>query len=283
MDHIRAFWNKSLLNKAILSLVGLLLISCCVGGVLGQGRGQQTASTGQQVAAGGAAAEATAVPEATQAPEATDEPTATAGPTNTPEPTETPAPTNTPVPTDTPEPTATPVPPVALEGSGQAVTDMIVPPSGVNRVTFTHQGRRNFIVKVYTGAGEDLLVNKVGVYEGSRPLFTDEQVFFEINADGPWSILIEPIAFDESIAGGFTGQGDAVSGVFTPPSSGPVPFDVLHTGDRNFIVYLHCAGGSNLLQNEVGAVGGSFVVRYDNGPCLWEVQADGEWTLTPRQ
>src|SRR5690349_4280820 len=89
----------------------------------------------------------TAAPAPTEAPA----PTQTLAPTNTPAPTETPAPTTTPAPTATPSPipaTATPVLPVLITGKGQTVTDPFTPPAKINRVTFTHQGRRNFIVQV---------------------------------------------------------------------------------------------------------------------------------------
>lgn len=272
MAAIRAFWAKNLLNKLVLvSVVGLL---CCCGLAAVGSRGQRTASTG-----GGqlAAAEPTDVPAATEGPAPTE------GPTETPAPTDTPAPTETPAPTNTPEPTATPVPPVELSGSGQTVTEALLPPSRVNRVSFTHQGRRNFIVRVYKSDGsDDLMVNAVGAYEGTRPLFVEGEVYFEIDADGPWTVRVEAIAGDQEAALGAEGIGDYVSGLFVPPQSGPVPFEVAHNGQRNFIVYLHCASGTQLVQNELGAVSGSTVVRIGEGPCLWEVQADGGWAFRPR-
>lgn len=263
MDAIKRFWQASLLNKAIvIGLIGLI----CVCPLAISGGGQRTQNQ--------AAAPAGGAPPATAAP---------AGPTAPPAPTETPAPTATPAPTETPAPTATPAPPVELSGSGQTVTDPITPPASVSRLVLTHSGRRNFIVNVYLADGkEDLLVNTIGAYEGSRPLFTRDPVYFEIDADGPWSLRIEAIDAEPGAATQLIGAGDYVSGLFAPERAGATPWEVQHTGQRNFIVYLHCASGSDLVQNEVGAASGSTVVRFGTAPCLWEIQADGAWSLAQR-
>ena len=44
----------------------------------------------------------------------------------------------------------------------------------------------------------------------------------------------------------------------------------------------YCAGGDDSVANEIGAVEGDVVVRFDTGPCVWEVQADGAWTIAPK-
>ncbi len=131
---------------------------------------------------------------------------------------------------------------------------------------------------VYVGDGQELLVNEIGPYDGSRPLAARGPVILDIDADGAWSATIEPISFGAMAP--FAGRGDAVSGLFDPPASGP--WEIRHDGERNFIVMCHCAGGSDLIQNEIGPVEGSRVVRFGRGPCFWEVQADGNWSLAPR-
>lgn len=266
MEAVRTFWAKSLLNKAVvLSVIGLL---CCCPLALAGG-GQRGGSAQLDSPAGGAGA---AAPAATEPP---------AGPTSTPEPTATSAPTATPEPTATPAPTATPVPPIELSGTGQFVTDPLALPSAVNLVTLTHQGRRNFIVKMYaTGdtGGEELLVNTIGDYRGIRPVFAPA-AFFEIDADGPWTLRIEAIGAAQDVALGAVEVGDWASGVFMPERSGPTRVAVKHDGQRNFVVRLHCASGTELVQNEIGPVDGSTVVRFGEGPCLWEVQADGVWMV----
>jgi hypothetical protein len=113
-------------------------------------------------------------------------------------------------------------------------------------------------------------------------LSTDAPYFFEVKADGPWTIRIEAIGPEPDAAAGLEGSGDYVSGVFDPASTGAIPYIVSHDGDANFIVHLYCAGGQDSVQNEIGKVSGSAVVRFAKGPCFWDVQADGNWSLRPK-
>jgi hypothetical protein len=85
MERIRAFWNRGWLGKAVLSLVGLLII-CCVIGILFPRR---TSAPTVSATPAAATEQATPLPVATAIPE----PTALPAPTNTPAPTATPAPT----------------------------------------------------------------------------------------------------------------------------------------------------------------------------------------------
>lgn len=186
----------------------------------------------------------------------------------------TPAPTAVP---PTPTPTAVPEP-IVLEGIGQTATDTFTLAEGIYSVAFTHNGSSNFIVYAHEGAARDLLVNSIGYYRGSRPLTGPGDFVLDIQADGAWSVHIEPLSTGGSV--GFSGTGDDVSPLFEPP--GTIPLQISHDGQRNFIVYVHCAGGSNLVQNEIGAVSGSRIVTFDRGPCFWEVRADGSWSLQPR-
>jgi hypothetical protein len=228
----------------------------------------------------------TSPPAAPPSPQATATPEPTEAPTSTPRPTNTPAPTDTPEPTATPTelPTPTPPPePVVFEGAGQTVTDPFTPPSGVYRVTLTHNGERNFIVHVFFADGDDdSMVNEIGPYQGSRPLIGGKEVFFEVDADGAWTIRVEPLVFDEVAAQGIEGTGDQVSGLFTPLRQGPVPYAFTHNGERNFIVHLYCAGGDDSVQNEIGPVDGEAVARFEDAPCFWEVEADGDWSIRPK-
>ena len=126
------------------------------------------------------------------------------------------------------------------------------------------------------------MVNEIGNYQGIRPLIADEdQFYFEVEADGSWTIRIETISGEPEAAQGLEGKGDYVSGLFEPSATGPVPYSVSHDGDANFIVYLYCAGGQDSVQNEIGKVSGSVVVRFSDAPCFWDVRADGNWSLKP--
>jgi hypothetical protein len=143
---------------------------------------------------------------------------------------------------------------------------------------FTHQGTSNFIVTAYQGNNQNLLINVIGSYAGSRPLAGAQPIMLDIQADGPWTVHIDPISSGGSPS--FSGQGDGVSPLFTPPQRGA--WLTSHSGSANFIVYLHCASGSTLVQNEIGPLNASTVIAFGTGPCFWEVQADGGWSLSPR-
>jgi len=230
---------------------------------------------------------ATRTPRPTSTPRSTNSPrpSKTSRPTNTPAPTDTPRPTatstNTPGPTDTPLPTATPTntpEPVVISGSGQYVTDPFALPASLCVAEFQHSGQRNFIVETFQGDDHDLLINTIGAYAGQRPLSGLEPLALAIDADGPWSVRIEPMKLGGTAS--FSGHGDAVSALFAPPSMGA--WEVNHNGSRNFVVLLHCADGSDLVQNEIGPVSGSIMVRFGKTICFWEVEADGDWSLAPR-
>lgn len=262
---LAALWGSGNVGKAII-VFGFVLVCGALSAPF-----QPRRSAGPVTPTSAPAAAAVAVP--TSAPA---EPTTvpTEAPTNTPEPTA--------VPTNTPEPTPVPEP-IALKGSGQNVTDKFTLPSPVSKLVITHKGRRNFIVTLYSGDGkQDLLVNTVGNYSGTRLAATTEQIYLEVQADGNWTIDVVPIGTTDAHATAFEGSGDAVSDLFTPASIGPVPYEFTHDGKRNFIVQLHCAGGSDLVQNSVGAASGAAVVRLSRGPCAWEVQADGAWSIRAR-
>jgi uncharacterized protein YraI len=133
-------------------------------------------------------------------------------------------------------------------------------------------------VTVYQGGDQDLLINTIGVYQGERPLSGQEPVMLDIQADGAWTVEVRPVGVASSAE--FSGAGDAVSAFFSPPPTSP--WEIRHNGQRNFIIYAHCAGGNDLVQNEIGPVSGSRVLSFPEGPCLWEVQADGTWSLSSR-
>jgi hypothetical protein len=215
------------------------------------------------------------LPTNTEAPIAV--PTNPDAPIDTPIPTNTLTPIDTPTPTDTPYPTNTPLP-ILLSGHGRTATDPISLPSVYSKVTFTHNGSSNFIVTAFFGNDQELLVNKIGNYLGTLFLNTDKPVMFDIEADGDWTANIEGIGRADSAT--FSGTGDNVSGMFDPPSPGA--WEISHDGKSNFVVYFHCIGGSDLIINEIGVFSGSTIISFDDGPCLWIVNADGNWSIKPR-
>lgn len=187
--------------------------------------------------------------------------------------------TTTPLP-----PTATPLPqPVLLSGTGQRVTDLIVPPAAINRVEAQHNGQRNFQVTAYDATGErTLLVNEIGGYSGGVLLVASSEVFFEVNADGNWSLSVQPLGVSSVPLDSLSGTGDWTTDLFTPSRTGVVPYRFTHRGDSNFAVVLWCANGRDLVQNEIGPVTNEAVANFRGEPCFWEITANGAWTLEPR-
>lgn len=73
-------------------------------------------------------------------------------------------------------------------GKGDYVTGLCSLSSGAWE--FTHDGDSNFIVRIYTSDGRDLLVNEIGSYSGKKMVTVPvgSYAFFEINANGNWTI-----------------------------------------------------------------------------------------------
>lgn len=226
-------------------------------------------------------------PEPTDTPEPEPTDTPEPAPTDTPEPDPTDTPEPEPTETPEPEPTETPSPepvndPVSLRGRGQDVTRNFRAPSEVNRVTLSHTGESNFIVDAFGPEGQELIVNHIGDYEGSVPLFGGGRYLFEVEADGPWTIDVEPIGEEQGAASRLSGRGDYASGLFFPTVEGPTAYTFTHAGESNFAVTLHCSDGVDLVQNEIGRVRNTVIPEFGEGPCLWQIEADGSWSLGPR-
>ncbi len=188
--------------------------------------------------------------------------------------------------TPPPPPTPTPAPlpkPIQLSGTGQEVTDPFYLRAPVNRIKFRHRGESNFIVHAFDPSGEEeYLVNVIGNYDGSVPLFGEGEWYLEVDADGPWTARIEAVPMASKPVLSLSGSGDYVSDAFMPSRTGPVPYAFTHSGESNFIVHLYCGDEADYVQNEIGPVENSAVARFAEGPCLWEVNADGEWSIAPK-
>lgn len=79
----------------------------------------------------------------------------------------------------------------SFSGAGDFVTPIFSENiQGVWKIT--HDGKRNFIVYIYTNSDSDLVVNDIGSYSGTKYIdISGSGAFFEISADGNWSI--EPV------------------------------------------------------------------------------------------
>ena len=228
-------------------------------------------------------------------PDATGDATATPGPSES-QPSETVAAQ----PSEPPASTAPTVPPSAiaslepspafepiqLSGTGNAVPRFEIPADSAAIATIAHTGASNFSVTSIGESGEelDLLVNVIGNYAGTV-LFDEaagsHSVAFDVTADGPWTIEIMPVtdAFEWDGAEPLAGSGDDVA-ILDPASEGLKSTTITHEGDGNFTVWAY-GPDAELLVNEIGAFSGEVLVPA--GTFLFEITANGAWTISPPQ
>ena len=180
-------------------------------------------------------------------------------------------------------------PPVNLQGdTGVTLTQRVSLPSPYAKVTFVYQGRDNFIVRAYYEemgydlAVVDTLVNAIGNYRGVVFVASKEPVMFEIIADdGTWEAMIEGVGGMEEVES-WEGQGDSVSNFFEPLQDRD--WRIVHTGTSNFIVRVFCLHRSKkspeeTVVNAIGEYAETIRIGFDGAPCLWIVNADGEWRI----
>lgn len=165
-------------------------------------------------------------------------------------------------------------------GSGQDVVTDIILPKSLSILRLKNKGKSNFIVYLHDETDKDLIANEIGNFNGTIPIFGEGPFMLEIDGD-KWSAEFEPMFEAES--GVFNGKGFAASGYFDVPEENI--WTITHNGESNFIVYLHTDQGSELVQNEIGKVNGNIILDIPSGStiCVWEIQADGEWSINPKE
>ncbi|MEV7606138.1 TM2 domain-containing protein [Paenarthrobacter sp. NPDC089322] len=211
-------------------------------------------------------------PAATTAP--TVEPTASEAGTRS----EAPAATSTPAPVKTSEAPAPAAPKVKTQtftGAGDDIVtaDLAGEPA---IVTFACElCSSNTVLK--TNGRESLLVNTIGAYAGKHVVDTRSTSVtseFEINADAAWTLSIEDITTIAPSAGPVSGRGDQVvllSGKSTKAT-------ITHQGEGNFVVQGYGGSYPELAVNEIGSYSGTVKLT---GPGFVQVNAEGDWTITP--
>lgn len=230
-----------------------------------------------------------AYPTYTTNPTYTPYPTHTANPTYTPYPTHTDVPTQAPIvliatSTSTPKQTAAPavsLEPIILTGTTDAVVDLHKwPEPALAHITYAGDG--HFAVWSYGANNEkyDLLVNTIGLYEGTVPIdfLEDEQTRrFEVTSSGPWEITVYPLAYirREVIPGTITGSGDDVI-YLDGENPDLLIVDGTHAKD-NFVIWAY-GSGQDLLVNEIAPYSGTVLLGVDT--LILEInEGGGEWSL----
>ncbi len=171
--------------------------------------------------------------------------------------------------------------PIVKSGSGDAaVTDVELGDDGIFVAHFKHTGRSNFIVHGYPESGSrELLVNEIGNYDGTVLLGDSGSYMFNISADGNWECTIDKLG--TTLENSFSGKGDTVTPIFMDSS---LIWTFKHDGSSNFAVRLYTAEGTDLLVNEIGPYNGEQIaVIPSGGAAFFEVMADGNWSIAPKE
>lgn len=176
--------------------------------------------------------------------------------------------------------------PIVFSGTGNVATGTFTLEGGFIVFTSQHSGDSNFIVWLRNSQGElvQLIANEIGGYSGTRGFSVPAgQYLLDIEADGAWQIDIEePRPTTGSVPPlTVTNAGDEVVGPLQL-SAGLARFDLQHTGDSNFIVWLYRSDGQRivLLANEIGNTSGSTAENIPtSGLYYLDVQADGTWEI----
>jgi hypothetical protein len=157
-----------------------------------------------------------------------------------------------------------------------------IPDSTLAIALFTHKGSSNFVVTSLGAGGSenDLLVNEIGTYKGTRLFDVDSHsVAFKIEADGAWTVAIKPVtsARPWDLKAALAGTGDDVIRV-TGSVDDLASSVVKHTGKSNFAVVAYSTDGRELLINEIGKYSGEVLIPV--GVVVLEITADGKWSVT---
>ena len=167
------------------------------------------------------------------------------------------------------------------KGRGDGVVKL---PAGaeVGLVTASHKGDSNFAISALDDGNQstgDLLVNTIGNYKGVTAFglssLGNPAAKFQVTADGPWTITVEPLSSAPALTIPAKGKGDAVFRYDGPAAD----WNVTHKGDSNFVLWQNGTDWMpNLAVNEIGNYKGT--VPMSGGPSIVAVSADGAWSIS---
>ena len=180
--------------------------------------------------------------------------------------------------------------PIVFNGSGDKVITGINVPAGSYYAEFTHNGKSNFISKLYYGEKSYdyfSISNEIGKCSGQVAFYDEGNAaivdgYLEVEADGDWEIAIKPVSGTTTT--NVKGAGEIVTGVFIATKSRVVA-TLTHNGKHNFIAKVIKYNGAKSydyesLANEIGQYSGQKVVELTPGEKYYfYVHADGNWTI----
>ncbi|MGW0660896.1 TerD family protein [Streptodolium elevatio] len=183
-----------------------------------------------------------------------------------------------------------PVPGIhTFEGTGDRILRISRPlASGPVIAEITCTGTGNFAVWTLDSSLEHdkLLVNEIGAYQG-RVLLDERGTVTErlkIESNGPWTVAVQPPTAAPWLTGAVSGDGAEVLR-WTGPRT---VVAMTHNGASNFMVRVYAESPDRAadpylasLANAIGAYEGESIIPA--GPCLIEIEADGDWTVTPER
>lgn len=191
-----------------------------------------------------------------------------------------------PAPEPLPAPATGETPPAGVyEGRGDKVLSITRPvQAGPFLVELEGRGTDNFVVWTLDADLETdkLLANAIGAYRGRA--LVDERSSrtsrLKIEADGAWTVRLFGLDAARPLTERLTGTGPE-----TVRWAGPrTVLAMRHRGTGNFIVGTFAEHGGDesylgTLANAIGDYEGESILP--KGPCLIELEAEGDWTLTP--
>lgn len=166
----------------------------------------------------------------------------------------------------------------ALQGSGEALVPLDLPPTGGASIADISAGAGGVEVETVAANGSvvAVLVDRPTPYDGSILLDTDATsgaTHIRIRTAAEWRIDIVPLADAERFDGDLEGEGDAVL-IY---DGDPVQASVSNGNSTDLSIVLHGSGSRVRVANS-GDVSTTVTLRSG----LVEVRADGTWAIYPQ-
>lgn len=176
---------------------------------------------------------------------------------------------------------------LSFSGVGQQASHIIWFQHGLAIFTFTHDGTSNFIVQLKYTKSQIVyyLANAIGSFDGSKAegITNAGAYVLDIQADGKWTVTIQqPRPTTAPYTTSFRGKGQVATELFSM-QSGLKTIKMTHNGTSIFNVRLFDSQGNvvDYLTIGIGKLNGSKAEDIQNdGIYLFDVQADGNWTIS---
>jgi hypothetical protein len=171
-------------------------------------------------------------------------------------------------------------------GAGPAIITLDLPADTLHTVTLTHSGEGVFHARLLDDHEEFTrgLGSGFGEFSGTYPLelraYGEPHAVDIVEADGSWTVQIQPLSEAPLWPDQTTGSGAAVLQIDPSATSAGASVSISHQGQSNVFVWEHVEGDyADLIVNEIGEYSGEVDLRA--GAFVLEIDADGEWSIEP--